>query len=96
MDHDRPCSGCSAWQSENAELKQRIAELEKRLDERERTDAGREAQVITAATLQTCKQQRQSGFGFIRDAVCGLARSIFAAVTGGSRSASNPAPAAAH
>lgn len=61
-----------------------------------RTDAGCQAQVITASTIQTCKQQEQSGFAFIRDAVCGLARSIFAAVTGGSPSASDPAPAVAH
>lgn len=61
-----------------------------------RTDAGCQAQVITASTIQTCKQQEQSGFAYIRDTVCGLARSIFAAVTGGSAPAADPAAAAAH
>lgn len=47
-----------------------------------RTDAGCQAQVITSSTIQTCKQQKRSAFGFLRDAVCGLAKSIFTVVTG--------------
>jgi transposase len=58
-----------------------------------RTDAGCEAQVITCSTIQTCRQQKRSAFGFIRDAVCGIAQSIFAAVTGKS-SSSLPMPTA--
>ena len=46
-----------------------------------RTDAGCEAQVITSSTIQTCKQQKRSAFGFLRDAVCGLAQSIFQTLT---------------
>jgi transposase len=57
-----------------------------------RTDAGCQAQVITASTIQTCRQQKRSAFAFIRDTVCGLAKSIFAAVTGASPSTSEPLP----
>jgi transposase len=46
-----------------------------------RTDAGCEAQVITSSTIQTCKQQKRSAFGFLRDTVCGLAQSIFQTLT---------------
>jgi transposase len=46
-----------------------------------RTDAGCQAQVITSSTIQTCKQQQRSAFTFLRDAVCGLAQSIFQVVT---------------
>ena len=47
-----------------------------------RTDPGCEAQAITSSTIQTCKQQQRSAFGFLRDTVCGLAQSIFTVVTG--------------
>jgi hypothetical protein len=55
-----------------------------------RTDAGCKAQVITCSTIQTCRQQKRSAFAFIRDAVCGVARSIFTAMTGKSSSSSTP------
>jgi hypothetical protein len=55
-----------------------------------RTEAGCEAQVITSSTIQTCKQQKRSAFSFLRDAVCGLAQSIFTTVTGASPSAATP------
>jgi transposase len=42
-----------------------------------RTEAGCEAQVITASTIQTCRQQKRSAFSFLRDAICGLVQSIF-------------------
>jgi transposase len=48
-----------------------------------RTDAGCDAQVITSSTIQTCKQQKRSAFAFIRDSICGLAQSIFTALTDG-------------
>jgi transposase len=47
-----------------------------------RTKAGCRAQVITSSTIQTCRQQKRSAFAFLRDAVRGLAQSIFTAVTG--------------
>jgi transposase len=47
-----------------------------------RTHAGCEAQVITASTIQTCRQQKRSAFRFLRDAVCGLVRSILSTVPG--------------
>jgi transposase len=47
-----------------------------------RTDAGCQAQAITSSTIQTCKQQKRSAFAFLRDTVCGLAQSIFTALTG--------------
>ena len=47
-----------------------------------RTDAGCQAQAITSSTIQTCKQQQRSAFSFVRDALCGLAQSIFAVVAG--------------
>jgi Transposase IS66 family len=47
-----------------------------------RADAGCQAQATTSSTIQTCKQQQRSPFRFIRDAVCGLAQSIFTAVSG--------------
>ena len=37
-----------------------------------RTPAGCRAQEILSSTIQTCKQQKRSAFGFIRDAVCGF------------------------
>ena len=55
-----------------------------------RTDAGCQAQVITSSTIQTCKQQKRSAFSLLRDAVCGLAQSIFQAVTGTSSFATAP------
>jgi|SRR5579862_102579 len=57
-----------------------------------RTDAGCQAQVITASTIQTCRQQKRSAFAFLRDAVCGLAKSIFSAFIGESPSTSGPLP----
>src|SRR5712692_1819542 len=57
-----------------------------------RTDAGCQAQVITASTIQTCRQQKRSAFAFLRDAVCGLVQSIFSAVLGKSPSRSEPLP----
>jgi transposase len=47
-----------------------------------RTQPGCQAQAITSSTIQTCQQQERSAFRFLRDAVCGLAKSIFNAVTG--------------
>jgi transposase len=47
-----------------------------------RTDAGGDAQAITSSTIQTCKQQKRSAFAFLRDTFCGVAKSIFQAVTG--------------
>jgi transposase len=41
-----------------------------------RADAGCRAQEITSSTIQTCKQQKQSAFAFIRDTVCGLFQNI--------------------
>ena len=55
-------------------------------------DAGCQAQVITASTIQTCRQQKRSAFAFMRDAVCGLVQSIFSAVLGKSPSRSEPLP----
>ena len=55
-----------------------------------RTDAGCQAQAITSSTIQTCKQQKRSAFGFLRDAVCGLAQSIFRAVNGASSTTTTP------
>jgi len=55
-----------------------------------RTDAGCQAQVITASTIQTCRQQKRSAFAFLRDAVCGLVQSIFSAAIGESPSTSEP------
>ncbi len=52
-----------------------------------RTDAGCQAQVITASTIQTCKQQKQSALSFIRDALCGMVAKLITAVTPGSPSA---------
>jgi transposase len=52
-----------------------------------RTDAGCQAQVITASTIQTCKQQKRSALIFIRDALCGMAAKLISAVTPGSPSA---------
>jgi transposase len=57
-----------------------------------RTDAGCQAQVITASTIQTCRQQKRSAFAFLRDAVCGLVQSVFSAVLGKSSSRSEPLP----
>ena len=42
-----------------------------------RTDAGADAQAILCSTIQTCKQQQRSPFSFLRDAVCGLAQTLF-------------------
>jgi transposase len=55
-----------------------------------RTEAGCQAQVITCSTIQTCKQQKRSAFNFLRDAVCGLAQSIFGAVSGASPATATP------
>jgi transposase len=44
-----------------------------------RTDAGCRAQEVTSSTIHTCKQQKRSALGFIRDAVCGFLQSIFGA-----------------
>ena len=57
-----------------------------------RTDAGCQAQAITSSTIQTCNQQKRSPIAFLRDTVCGLAQSIFTAVTGRERSPPNPGP----
>jgi len=46
-----------------------------------RTDAGCQAQAITASTIQTCRQQKRSPFAFLRDIVCGLLQSLFADAT---------------
>ena len=46
-----------------------------------RTNAGCQAQVITASTIQTCRQQKRSAFAFIRDTVCGLLQKIITTVT---------------
>ncbi len=48
------------------------------------TAAGCQAQVILSSTIQSCKQQQRSAFGFLRDAMCGVVRSIFQAATGAS------------
>lgn len=55
-----------------------------------RTEAGCQAQAITSSTIQTCKQQKRSAFSFLRDAVCGLAQSIFQAVMGASPAPTTP------
>lgn len=59
-----------------------------------RTDAGCQAQVITASTIQTCKQQNRSAFSFLRDTVCGVVQKIITAITPSSPSpyARPPAP----
>jgi transposase len=62
-----------------------------------RTDAGCVAQAITASVIQTCRQQKRSAFGFLRDAVRGLVQNIVTAVKGRPASPSDsclPAPAA--
>jgi transposase len=41
-----------------------------------RTDPGCRAQEIASSTIQTCKQQKRSAFHFLRDALCGLVKSI--------------------
>jgi len=46
-----------------------------------RTDPGCRAQEIHSSTIQTCKQQKCSPVAFIRDIICGVARSIFHVVT---------------
>jgi transposase len=46
-----------------------------------RTDPGCKAQAITSSTIQTCNQQERSALTFLRDAICGLAQSIFKVVT---------------
>jgi transposase len=58
-----------------------------------RTDAGCRAQEATSSTIQTCKQQQRSAFAFLRDTVCGLAGSIFSAVTGREPPPANLVPA---
>lgn len=55
-----------------------------------RTEAGCQAQAITSSTIQTCKQQERSAFSFLRDAVCGLAQSIFQTLTAVSPAATTP------
>jgi len=57
-----------------------------------RTAAGCQAQAITSSTIQTCKQQKRSAFAFLRDTVCGLAKSIFTTVTRGESAPLNPEP----
>ncbi len=47
-----------------------------------RTDKGCQAQAVLSSTIQTCKQQERSAFGFLRDALCGLAQNIFQTLTG--------------
>jgi hypothetical protein len=49
-----------------------------------RTAAGCQAQVIIRSTIQTCKQQQRKACGFLRDAICGVVRSIFQTATGAS------------
>jgi transposase len=46
-----------------------------------RTAAGCRAQEIASSTIQTCKQQKRSVFGFLRDAVCGLVQTIVGAAS---------------
>ena len=58
-----------------------------------RTETGCRAQAATSSTIQTCKQQKRSAFAFLRDTACGLAQSIFSAVSGRERSAADPVPA---
>jgi transposase len=65
-----------------AELALRLPISNRKIFGGNRTDAGCQAQVIICSTIQTCRQQKRSAFAFIRDAVCGLAQSIFSVVTG--------------
>ncbi len=48
---------------------------------------GGQAQAVTRSTIQTCKQQQRSPLAFLRDTLCGLATSIFTAVTGSPQTA---------
>jgi transposase len=64
-----------------AELALRTPIVNRKVFGGNRTEAGCHAQVITGSTIQTCRQQKRSAFRFLRDAVCGLAKSIFNAVT---------------
>jgi transposase len=57
-----------------------------------RTAAGCQAQVITASTIRTCRQQKRSAFAFLRDAMCGLVQSIFSALSGQQDSTSELLP----
>jgi transposase len=65
-----------------AELALRTPIVNRKVFGGNRTDAGCEAQVITSSTIQTCNQQKRSALSFIRDAICGVAQSIFQAVAG--------------
>jgi transposase len=64
-----------------AELALRTPIVNRKVFGGNRTEAGCHAQVITGSTIQTCRQQQRSAFRFLRDTVCGLAKSIFNAVT---------------
>jgi transposase len=76
-----------------AELALRTPIVNRKVFGGNRTEAGCQAQVITSSTIQTCRQQKRSAFAFVRDAVCGLVRSIFAAVSAPSTTAScSPIP----
>ncbi len=46
-----------------------------------RTAAGCRAQERICSAIQTCRQQKQSALAFLRDAICGRIRSIFANAT---------------
>ena len=43
-----------------------------------RTPAGCRAQERISSAIQTCRQQKRSAFAFLREAICGKIRSIFA------------------
>jgi transposase len=76
-----------------AELALRTPIVNRKVFGGNRTAAGCQAQVITSSTIQTCRQQKRSAFAFVRDTVCGLVRSIFAAVSTPSTTAScSPMP----
>jgi transposase len=64
-----------------AELALRTPIVNRKVFGGNRTEAGCHAQVITSSTIQTCRQQKRSAFRFLRDAVCGLVKSIFNAVS---------------
>ena len=59
-----------------------------------RTESGAEAQAIVNSTIATCRQQKRSAFGYLFDAVRGVAGSILTAVTSAPALLTGSTPAA--
>jgi transposase len=75
LEPDQPATNC--W----GEQAIRVPVVNRKVFGGNRTDAGCQAQVITASTIETCRQQKRSAFAFLRDAVCRLVQSIFPPAT---------------